>query len=118
MPDELSKHVEEINASLAVLLEDARRGLRGEVEFGVENVRQLRRTIEKMVPILALSPGLSRSQPEIAGQLNFYKSQLNDLQTTIHKLRIMLLAQQASLHAGQSQNVAVSRWVGALRQTR
>jgi hypothetical protein len=117
MKDELRQAVEEINSRLAVLLEDARCALRGEREFGVENICQLRGTIGKMAPILA-QPDLRRSQPEIAGQLDLYKSQLNDLQTTIHKLRVMLLAQQASLDAGQSQNVAVSRWVSTLGRTR
>ena len=118
MKDELRPGIEQINARLAVLLEEARRALRGEGEFEVESIRQLRNTIEKMAPILAQSLDLRRSHPEIASQLDLYKSQLNDLQTTIHKLRVMLLAQQASLHAGQSQNVAVSRWVSTLGRTR
>jgi hypothetical protein len=117
MKDELRQAVEQINVRLALLLEDARSALRGEREFGVENIGQLRIAIEEMIPILA-QPDLRRTQPEIASQLDLYKSQLNDLQTTIHKLGIMLVAHKARLDAGQSQNVAVSRWVSTLGRTR
>jgi len=42
---------------------------------------------------------LLRLQPELAGQLDLYKSQLGDLQTTLGQIRVMLLARQASLES-------------------
>jgi len=41
-------------------------------------------------------------QPELEGQLELYKSQLGDLQTTLGQIRVMLLARQASLEAGRA----------------
>jgi hypothetical protein len=40
-------------------------------------------------------------QPELAEQLDLYKSQLGELQVTLGQIRVMLLARQASLEAGR-----------------
>jgi len=56
--------------------------------------------------------------PGVAGQLDLYKANLGDLQTTLEQIRIMLLVRQASLEAGRSPLCAISQWVTALRQTR
>ncbi len=118
MNDATRLTVERVNSHLAVLLEDARRALRGERHFDVQDVRQLREPIGEMTLIVAQWAEVRRLQPEIAGPLDLYKSQLGELQTTLRRIRIMLLARQASLQASQFHNTAVSRWVCALRQTR
>jgi hypothetical protein len=107
-----------VNASLAKYLAEARRALSGECDFSVEEVRRIRAPVDEMAPVLAHSTELLRLQPEIAEQLDFYKSQLGELQTTLGQIRMMLLARQASLEAGRAQLSAVSQWMGALRQTR
>lgn len=110
--------VEQASARLAMLLEDARRALRGERDFDVEDVRRLREPLGTMNSIAARSSELRRLEPEIGRPLDLYKSQLRELQTLIVQLRIMLHTRQARLHASQDHNTAVSRWVSALRQTR
>jgi len=107
-----------VNASLAGYLADARRAIRGECDFGVEEVRRIRGPVDEMAPVIAHSMELLRMQPELAGHLDLYKSQLGDLQTTLGQIRVMLLARQASLEAGRAQLSAVSQWMGAFRQTR
>jgi hypothetical protein len=107
-----------VNPALAGLLEDARRALRGECDFGVEDVRKIRGPIEDMAPIMAQSNELLRMQPELAGQLDLYKSQLGDLQSTLGQIRVMLLARHAGLEAGRAQLSAVGQWMDAFRQTR
>jgi hypothetical protein len=107
-----------VNASVAGLLAEARRAVRGECDFGVEDVRKIRGPVEEMAPIMAEATELLRMQPELDGQLELYKSQLGDLQTTLGQIRVMLLARQASLEAGRAQLSAVSQWMGAFRQTR
>jgi len=107
-----------VNASLAGYLADARRAIRGECDFGVEEVRRIRGPVDEMAPVMAHSMELLRMQPELAGHLDLYKSQLGDLQTTLGQIRVMLLARQASLEAGRAQLSAVSQWMGAFRQTR
>lgn len=107
-----------VNALLTGYLADARRAVRGECEFGVEDVRRIRGPVEEMAPVLAHSTELLQLQPELAGQLDLYKSQLGELQTTLGQIRVVLLARQASLEAGRAQLSAVSQWMGALRQTR
>ena len=107
-----------VNASLAGYLAGARSALRGECNFNVEDVRKIRRPVDEMGPVLPHSTELLRMQPELAGQLDLYKSQLGELQTTLGQIRVMLLARQASLEAGRAQLSAVSQWMGAFRQTR
>jgi len=117
MGEGLRQTIERVNARLVVLMEDARRALRGEGEFNVESVRQLREPVEEMAPIVAQSPNLRSTQPEIVGQLDHYKAHLGELQTTLDHLRVMLLARQASLCSDQTHLSAVSNWAAALRQT-
>lgn len=107
-----------VNTTLAGYLEEARRAVRGECEFSVEEVRRIRGPVDEMGPVMANSAELLRMQPELAGQLDLYKSQLGDLQTTLGQIRVMLLARQASLEAGRAQLSAVSQWMRAFRQTR
>jgi hypothetical protein len=118
MEDALRQTVERVNARLTALIEDARHALQGECEFNVESVRKLREPVEEMAPIVAQFHDLRRLQPEIAGQLDLYKSNLDDLQTTLRQIRVMLLTRQGSLNASQTHVTAVSRWVAAFRQTR
>jgi len=118
MGEGLRQTIERVNARLAVLIESARRALRGECEFNAENVRQLRGPVEEMAPIVAQCPNLRRDQPEIVGQLDLYKTHLGDLQTALNQLRVMLLARQASLRSDQTHLNAVSNWASAFHQTR
>ena len=91
-----------VNTSLAGYLAGARSALRGECDFSVEDVRKIRRPVDEMGPVLAPSTELLRMQPELARQLDLYKSQLGELQTTLGQIRVMLLARQASLEAGRA----------------
>jgi hypothetical protein len=118
MKDDVIETIEGVIRELGELMEGAKRALRGEGEFEVENVRQLRRTVDKMAPIITRSNELRCQHPEIGVQLDRYKLQLTELRTTTQQLQVVLLARQASLIPSQSQNVAVSRWVTAFQQTR
>lgn len=118
MQTQIGLIVESVSAELAELLEESKLALLGQRDFGVENVIQLRTTMDKMAPILSQSSALRRTQPEISARLDRYKSLLKELQEVIRQLRVMLLAKQASLGPRRSQNVAVSRWISAFRQTR
>jgi chromosome segregation ATPase len=118
MNDALRQTIEQINARLGALLEEARRALRGESEFDERDVRRLREPIEGMIPIVAQAPELRRLQPEVAAQLDVYKSRLGELQTTLQQIRVMLLTQQANVNAKQTHISAVSHWATAFLQTR
>lgn len=107
-----------VNARLGGLLAETRRALRGEAEFGAEEVRQIRQPVEEMAAIVARAAELRRMQPELAGELDLYKAQLGEMQTALGQIRAMLLARQASLEAGRAQLSAVSHWINAFRQTR
>lgn len=110
--------IRRVNACLGGLLEETRRALRSEADFGVEEVRRLRQTVDEMAQIVAGAAELRRLQPDIAGELYLYKSQLGDLQDTLGQIRMMLVARQASLEAGRAQLSAVCHWMHAFRQTR
>jgi hypothetical protein len=118
MNDAVCQTVERINARLEALLGDARRALCGESRFDARDVRCLREPIEEMIPIVAQAPDLRRLHPEIAPQLELYKSRLGELQTTLQQVRLMLLTRQAGVHTRQTQISAVSHWVSAFHKTR
>ena len=118
MGEGLKQTVQRVNARLATLIGNARCALRGEGEFNAENVRELRKPVVEMAPIVAESHDLRREQPEIVGELDLYKVHLGELQTTLNQLRVMLLARQASLRADQTHINAVSKWASTFHQTR
>jgi hypothetical protein len=118
MKEAAQQTIKRASARLAELLEETRRAVRGERDFDVSDVRRLQEPVGEMAPIVAQASELRRLQPEIAGPLEIYKSQLRELQSTLIQVRIMLHTRQASLQVGQVHNAAVSRWVSALRQTR
>ena len=118
MQETTQQTIERASSRLAELLEEARRAIRGERDFDVSDVRRLQEPVGEMAPIVAQAAELRRLQPETTGPLEFYKSQLRELQSTLIQVRIMLHTRQANLQAGHVHNTAVSRWVSALRQTR
>jgi len=118
MDREAKDAVARVNLRLATLLEETHKALRGEKDFDVEDVRRLGEPVGEMAAIIAQSKELQERQPEIAEQLQRYKSQLGELQTTLVQVRVMLLSRQARLQASQIQSTAVSRWVAAFEQTR
>ena len=118
MSDGVRQRLELANKRLAELLEGTQRALRGECNFGAEEVRRLWQPVEEMAPIVAKSAELRRLRPELAAQLDLYKTNLGWLQTTLEQIRIMLLARQTSMESGRAQLCAVSQWVNAFQQTR
>jgi hypothetical protein len=118
MDEGLEQTIERVSALLAVLSKEAQRALRGECEFGAENVRQLRAPIEEMAPIVARYAELRRFQPETADAIDVYRSQLNELRATIAQIKVMLLGRRSQLEANRSHFQSVSQWAEALGQTR
>jgi len=113
----LKDQIANANSTLGLLLAETKLALRGEREFGPEQVRALRGPVTEMEPIMAQSKELRLLQPEIDGELDLYKSQLGDLQATLEKVRMMLLARQAQLCANRSQLNAMNHWAKALGET-
>ena len=83
MIDAVRQTMLRVNTRLAELLAGTRRALRGEGNFGVKEVRQLRQPLQEMAPIVAESSELRRLRPELDGQLDLYKSNLGQLETTL-----------------------------------
>jgi hypothetical protein len=108
--------IERVKVRLAGLLGETRRALKGERDFNVEDVRRLREPVGEMASIVAQASEFG-PQPEIAEQLQLYKSQLGELQTALLQIRVMLLSRQASLQASQSHTTAVSQWISAFGRT-
>ena len=108
---------ERINGRLAGLLEEVRGALRGERDFGVEDVRRLSEPVAEMDSIVLRAAELRRLQPEIVEHLDRYKSQLGELQTCLVQIQVMLLSRVASLQAGQVHTTAMTLWVSAYGQT-
>ena len=106
------------NARLGTLLAETKQALRGEREFGPQEISALREPLTEMAPLMSQAKDLRVLQPELEGELDLYKSQLGDLQTTLEKIRLMLLARQAQLCASHAQLTAVGRWAKTMGETR
>ena len=109
--------VARVNARLAVLLESARRALRGEALFRVQDVRRLRNFLSQSGSIAAHFSELRRQQPELVPDLDLYKSHLLDLSVTLRRVHLMLLAQRTQMESDHARLDAVTQWAATLRQT-
>lgn len=114
----LKETIASANSRLGCLLAETKQALRGEREFGPEQVSALREPLTEMDPVMVQAKDLRVLKPELEGELDLYKSQLGDLQTTLEKIRLMLLARQAHLCASHVQLTAVGRWAKTLGETR
>jgi len=114
----LREKIAGVNGKLAVLLGETRQALRGERDFGPEQIHALREPLTEMDPIMSCSKELRVLQPELEGELDLYKSQIGELQDTLEKVRVMLLARQAQMLANRSQLHAMNSWANTLGQTR
>lgn len=106
------------NLRLAAHLAEARRCLRGEGDFGAENVREMSALLSDMEPIVKTSAELRETQPALGAFLDKYKSHLQELDTLLVQIRVALEQQRLSLGASREQNQAVTRWASAFQQTR
>jgi hypothetical protein len=71
-----------------------------------------------MESILDRSAQLRQFTPEMSGQLDRYKANLGELQIVLDKVRVTLLARQASVLAGCTHLAAVAHWITAFQATR
>ncbi len=118
MSDDLRNKVECITARVGGLVNETRGALRGESNFGMEEILRIREPLDQMSEIMRQTAAVRTIMPEISGQLEEYKSQLGELQGILDKVRVMLLARQASLMAGRAQLDAASQWMTAYQGTR
>jgi hypothetical protein len=118
MSNALFDKVRAVNVRLAELLRHARQALRGEAVFGVEQVRELSQHIGEMASVCAQAPELRLLRPEFEPELDLYKSQLGELSSTLHQVRLMLLSQRAQMESNRAQLAAVSHWASTLMSTR
>ncbi len=117
MSDSVPDRVSSINARVSGLLNEADQSLRGERIFGVQQVREFSALLSEMAPVWAQAPALRRSRPELQGELDLYKSLLEELAVTLQRVRFMLLAQRAQLEVRRARFAAVSHWATAMKQT-
>jgi hypothetical protein len=114
----LREKISGINARISLLLGEARQSLNGQKSFGVEQVRALAVPISEMEPIMARAKEIRTLDPEAAGELDRYKSQLGELHITLQHVHMMLLARRAQMESGRAQLEAVSQRANALSHTR
>jgi len=118
MDSRVRQTIERANDRLEVLLGDAHRALRGEAIFDGVTVGRMREAIGEMTDVVRRSQELRQAQPELGPAFDHYRAHLRELQTTLQKIRVMLLTRQNSVQANQAQVSAVSRWANAFQQTR
>jgi len=118
MDSGLLEQLTRINTRMAELLQMARDSARGQRSFGPEEIRFLQAPLEEMQAILDESANMRGTNPEIAAQLDLYKSQLREMLVTVQQVERRLLGCRSELAAGRVQIEAVSQWANALNSTR
>jgi phage shock protein A len=114
----LKEKIAAVNARIAFYLEESRKALRGERNFGPEQVRAISEPVAEMAPLMARAKELTAQQPEIQGEIDLYKQQLSELHTALEQVRMMLTARRGQMDQTRKQLDAVSKWAAATRLIR
>ena len=117
VPEQLQK-IRGINARMHEHVGMTEKALRGEGPFGAQGVRQIRETLTEMEGILKDSSELRQSEPELAAQIEIYKTWLLQLQKTVERLRVGLILQKISVETKRERINATAKWCTAYHQTR
>lgn len=117
MPGVLREKIAAVNARIGALLLDSQRALRGERNFGSEEVRAISGPVSEMAPVMARAE-LTAQDPEIAEELALYKRQLAELHGALENVRMMLMARRGQIEEAGSHLEAVSRWAAATKLIR
>lgn len=118
MSGALREKIAAVNARVGVLLEESWGALRGERNFGPEQVRALALPVSEMAPIMKRAKELAAQHPEIEGELAIYKQHLAELHTALEHVRMMLIARRGRMEEARKHFDAVSRWAAATRLIR
>lgn len=118
MPGVLREKIAAVNARIGALLLDSQRALRGERNFGSEEVRAISGPVSEMAPVMARAAELTAQDPEIAEELALYKRQLAELHGALENVRMMLMARRGQIEEAGSHLEAVSRWAAATKLIR
>jgi len=118
MPGGLREKIAAVNARIAFLLAECRGALRGERNFGPEEVRALSAPVAEMAPIMAQQRELKLQEPEIEAELALYTQQLSELHTALQHVQMMLLANRQRVGTTRQHLDAVSRWAAATKLIR
>ena len=118
MAGAIKERIKATNARVAFLLEETRRALRGERNFGPEQVRAISQPVAEMAPLLTDAKRLTAQEPDLEPEIARYKEQLLELHTALEQVRMMLMANRGGVERARQQLDAVSRWADATRLIR
>lgn len=118
MPGVLREKIAAVNARIGALLLDSQRALRGERNFGPEEVRAISAPVSEMAPMMARAQELTAEDPEIEEELATYKRQLAELHTALEQVRMMMIARRGQMDETSKHLEAVSRWAAATKLIR
>ena len=118
MAGAIREKIAAVNARVGFLLEETQRALRGERNFGPEQIRAITQPVSEMEPILAGAQELTRQEPEIEPEIAQYKRQLSELHLALEQVRMMLTARRSRMERSRQHLDAVSRWAELTRLIR
>jgi len=118
MPGVLREKIAAANARIGALLLDSQRALRGERNFGPEEVSAISGPVSEMAPVMAHAAELTAQDPEIAAELATYRRQLAELHGALENVRMMLIARRGQMDEAGKHLEAVSRWAAATKLIR
>jgi hypothetical protein len=103
--------VEHSNAVLGALLRDARRSLRGEIGFSVEQLSRLEEPMAAMAAVMAQAAELRAADPYLAEPLQLYTSQLLELQRILERIHALLLLQKRAIEVSDAELCFATDWL-------
>jgi hypothetical protein len=118
MAGSLRQRIAVVNGRVALMLKECGRALRGERNFGLEDVRAISLPVSEMAPIMANAQKLRCQEPEIEEELAIYKKQLAELHTALEQVRMMLIARRGRVEEARTHMDSVSRWAAATKLIR
>ena len=118
MAGAIREKIAAVNAQVGFLLEETRRALRGERDFGPDQVHAIAQPVSEMAPILASAKELTEQEPGVEQEIAEYKQQLRELHLALDQVRMMLTARRGEMDRSRQHLDAVSRWAELTRLIR
>ena len=118
MADSLVDQVRRANARLRALVSRTRNALAGRGSFTVTDIRAISEPVTAVKPIVGDAEKLRTIHPELTVELQTYKGNLEEIQTALEQMRVMLIARRAHIEAARGHLATLGMWNATLRLTR
>jgi len=118
MADSVVEHVRAASAKLRSFVAQTQNALAGRGSFNASDVRAIAEPVGSVQPIIEEAESLCVLYPDLPGELETYKGNLEEIQIALEQMRMMLVARRAHIEAARGHLATLGMWNNALRLTR